>query len=102
MNTEAYNTLYTRLSNVTPPQALALIAQLTKREEQQKQWGEQNWPPEVWLAILTEEVGEYAQAVLHDKYGGRAAGTAYAEMRDIAAVALQILEWYHRGGPIES
>jgi hypothetical protein len=35
-----------------------------ERIEQDKQWGEQNHHPFVWLAILAEEFGKFSQAVL--------------------------------------
>lgn len=46
--------------------------------------------------ILGEEVGEFHQAVLHDRFGGKAAGTSREEAVQIAAVALQIIEYYDR------
>lgn len=55
----------------------------------------------IWIlssggAILGEEVGEFHQAVLHDRFGGKAAGTSREEAVQIAAVALQIIEYYDR------
>jgi hypothetical protein len=41
-------------------------------------------------------VGEFHQAVLHDRFGGKAAGTSREEAVQIAAVALQIIEYYDR------
>jgi len=73
------------------------------RKEQDRQWGEQNHDDYKWLAILTEEIGEVSQAVLHDDFGGRAAGKVKEELIQVAAVAVQWLEiidrspylWYH-------
>ena len=73
-----------------------LIQVVEERKRQDAKWGEQNHSPYQWLAILTEEVGEYAQAILHDEFGGSHAGTAEEEMLHVAAVAIQILEWYKR------
>lgn len=37
-----------------------------EREYQLKQWGDQKHSDEKWLAILTEEVGEVAKAILEE------------------------------------
>ena len=49
-----------------------------------------------WLAILTEEVGELAQAALHDEFGGKAAGTLRKELIQAAAVCISWLECMER------
>lgn len=67
-----------------------------ERERQNKKWGEQNHDDYRWLAILTEEVGELAQAILHDEFGGSHAGTAQHELIHVAAVAVQWLECMER------
>ncbi|WP_237386175.1 MazG-like family protein [Xenorhabdus sp. Sc-CR9] len=70
---------------------------LTEMNRQDEKWGaDRNLSPFVWQAILSEEVGEFAQAILHDEYGGEHAGTARAEMVQVAAVALQVIEMYDR------
>lgn len=38
---------------------------LRERQAQVKKWGIQHHPPEMWMAILMEEVGEASQAYLH-------------------------------------
>lgn len=38
-----------------------------ERWDQDKKWGKQQHPPEKWLTILSEEVGEVAQAILQNK-----------------------------------
>lgn len=45
----------------------ALVSVMLERFRQEKKWGEQNHSPEWWLAILTEEVGELAQAILTEQ-----------------------------------
>lgn len=45
--------------------------------------------------ILSEEVGELAEAVLHDRFGGPAAAELYKEAVQTAAVALAIVEALH-------
>lgn len=77
-------------------QALNLI--YAERVRQNKKWGEQNHDDYRWLAILTEEVGELAQAILEGEFGGTHAGTAKAELVHVAAVAAQWLECMERRG----
>lgn len=69
-----------------------LDAIVQERVRQHLKWGQQDHDDKTWLAILTEEVGELAQAILHDKSGGPAAGTARDELVQVAAVAVQWLE----------
>lgn len=69
---------------------------LTERERQNAKWGVQNHDAPVWLAILTEEVGEAAQALLHDQFGGVHAGTLRDELVQVAAVAVQWIECIDR------
>ena len=67
-----------------------------ERQRQDRKWGEQNHNDHRWLAILVEEVGELAQAINDDDAGGPHAGTAEAELIQVAAVAVQWLECYER------
>lgn len=73
--------------------AKALHSVLLEREAQDAKWGEQNHDPLGWLAILVEEVGEYAQAILQSVVIDR---KPRAEVRkeavQVAAVALAIVE----------
>ena len=72
---------------------LSVIRQIKiERKRQEKIWGEQNHDSYKWLAILTEEVGELAEAILHDDSGGRAKGTLETELIHVAAVSVQWLE----------
>ncbi|MGN2479339.1 hypothetical protein ACTFJJ_07570 [Enterobacter roggenkampii] len=76
---------------------LALVSVLDEMEKQDRQWGaDRNQHPFIWGAILGEEVGELNQAFLHDEFGGSHAGTARAEAVQVAAVALQLIEYYDR------
>ena len=63
-----------------------------ERKHQNIKWGEQNHDDYKWLAILAEEVGELAEAILHDEFGGKARGHAHTELLHVAAVAVQWLE----------
>lgn len=73
-----------------------------ERGRQDAKWGEQSHEPSVWLAILTEEVGEFAEAVLHAlaQPGDERNHTHSEDMRteaiQIAAVAAQIVEYLDR------
>lgn len=68
-----------------------------ERARQEAKWGEQNHDPITYLAILTEEVGELAQAALHARFGGPEAGNMRAEAVQVAAVAVAIVECLERG-----
>lgn len=70
----------------------ALYMVLAERELQEETWGEQNHDFGEWLKILIEEVGEASQASLQTRYGGPKAGTVRAELVQVAAVALAMLE----------
>lgn len=69
---------------------------LTERARQDAKWGEQNHDPFTYLAILTEEVGELAQAALHARFGGPAAVGLRDEAVQVAAVALAIVQCLDR------
>lgn len=74
---------------------------LAERAEQDGKWGEQNHDDEWWLAILTEEVGELAQAILHKRFGGSKGAYLDEELVQVAAVALAWIEcrqrrWYEQ------
>lgn len=82
---------------------------LDERGRQNAKWGEQNHGPEVWLAILTEEVGELAQTILQHRYPHADDPTAapdtdtshvIPELRreavQVAAVGLAFIEYLDR------
>lgn len=71
---------------------------VAERARQDAKFGEQNHPPLHWIAIVTEEIGEAAQAVLHVREGKRGArlNDYRAEMLQVAAVALNALEAFDR------
>lgn len=74
----------------------ALISILAERKRQDAKWGEQNHDPFTYLAILQEEAGEFAQAALHDRFGGPAAAKLREEAVHTAAVAMAIVECLDR------
>ena len=75
----------------------ALASVLFERQRQDAKWGQQDHDPFTYLAILGEEYGELAQAALHLKFGGHAAGNLRIEAVHVAAVALAIVECIDRG-----
>jgi NTP pyrophosphatase (non-canonical NTP hydrolase) len=73
-------------------QETAIREVLAERRRQFVKWGKQHHSPEWWLAILMEEVGELAECILHDKFGGPEAKNRGKELVQVAAVALAMLE----------
>ena len=76
----------------------AINAVRDERQRQEKKWGEQNHDPYTYLAILIEEVGEYAQACLQTQFGGKHGGLDHMREAAVqtAAVALAIVECLDR------
>jgi NTP pyrophosphatase (non-canonical NTP hydrolase) len=74
----------------------ALADILAERDRQDAKWGEQNHDPFTYLAILSEEIGEFAQAALHLRFGGEAQSKFRDEAIHVAAVALAIVECIDR------
>lgn len=81
----------------------AIDAVVAERQRQDAKWGEQNHEPALWLGILTEEVGELAQAINETVFdNGDDARTkgGYDNMRaeavQVAAVAVQFIEYLDR------
>lgn len=71
----------------TTERTLAEVA--AERGRQDELWGEQNYDPYMWLAILVEEVGEVGEA-LNDK---AATVEEYREeLIQVAAVAVAAVE----------
>lgn len=82
---------------------LTLSAVKAEAMAQDAKWGEQNHEPEIWLAILTEEVGELAQAMLADRFSDDQPGmhdshhdSMETEAIQIAAVAAHFVEFLAR------
>jgi NTP pyrophosphatase (non-canonical NTP hydrolase) len=74
-----------------------MVEVLRERGRQDEKWGEQNLDPFTYLAVLTEEVGELAEAALHTRFGGPKASGLRTEAVHVAAVALAIIECLDRG-----
>lgn len=72
--------------------ALALMDVSAERRRQTAKWGVQSltWPE--WILVLTEEVGEAAQAVNDAYWHGAELGHLREELVQVAAVAVQIIE----------
>lgn len=77
-------------------QRKAICDVLHERKAQQKKWGEQNHEMPIWLAILHEETGELSECVLHRIFGGPQSEKQLGEAIQVAAVALQIVEYLRR------
>jgi len=82
---------------------LTLAAIRAEGWSQDRKWGEQNHDPSVWLAILTEEVGELAQAMLADRFAAGEPGmhdshhvSMEIEAIQVAAVAAHFIEFLAR------
>jgi NTP pyrophosphatase (non-canonical NTP hydrolase) len=72
---------------------------LIERYVQDTKYGSQpqNWKPTTWLAILSEELGEVARAIIqHDK------DTYRKELIQLAAVAIAAIEDLDTGEPLNS
>lgn len=61
------------------------LRQLTK-------WGIQTHPADTWMSILTEEVGELAQAILWSQFSGAPYAGIKKEAIQVATLALKIAE----------
>lgn len=77
-------------------QSRAMLHVLAERERQNLKWGQQDHDNILWSAILTEECGEFAQAALHERFGGVMKDQIRNEAVQCAAVALQIVECIDR------
>jgi NTP pyrophosphatase (non-canonical NTP hydrolase) len=64
-----------------------------ERDRQDAKWGEQNHHPAYWMTVLSEEVGEAAEAILEGD-----AVAAHKELVEVAAVACAAAESIERNG----
>lgn len=83
--------------NADKAKGSAIDLVLAERARQDAKWGEQNHDPFTYLTVLSEEVGELAQAALHTRFGGSKADGLMDEAVQTAAVALAIVECLLRG-----
>jgi len=76
----------------------ALADVLIERDRQDDRWGVQNHSEFEWLAILTEEVGEAAQATLEREFGDseQTVDGLRTEIVQVAAVAIAWVEAFDR------
>lgn len=65
---------------------------INERGHQDHKWGIQRHSPELWMAILMEEVGEAAKEILEEQFSGYKSSGLYSELVQVAAVAIAILE----------
>lgn len=69
---------------------------VTERKAQDAKFGVQDITDFEFLAVLVEEVGEVAQAVLQTRFGGSHAGTTRHELVHAAAVAISFIQCIDR------
>ena len=70
-----------------------LISNVIREHNRQiKKWGTQVCSLFEWLAYLTEEVGELAEAISEYTYRGKPKGEIHKEAIQIATLALKIAE----------
>lgn len=74
-----------------------------ERRRQEQIWGPQNHNPSAWLMILGEEVGEANKAALEHyfNYKGASLAAYRAELVQVAAVAIAMIESYDRNEAIQ-
>lgn len=80
----------------SPHRASVLQKVANERARQTRLFGEQSHTPYEWLAILMEEVGEVANAVLYWQEHGEYSLTIEQEMVQVAAVAVAAIEDFGR------
>lgn len=78
----------------------ALKSVLHERKRQDEKWGVQNHDLATWHAIVSEELGEAAEAVLKRKHDADEGEVHIGHVRDefvqVAATALQVVEYIDR------
>lgn len=84
------------------PQGLSglprVLAEVTRERTRQIQlWGAQSHEPAMWLAILTEEVGEVAKEVAEGRVKPFSDEKCRTELIHVAAVAAAAIEYLDRG-----
>lgn len=86
-------------TGIRPARSHIIAAIHDERERQEAKWGQQNHDDGWWTAILTEEVGEVAEAALKAKWeGGKTLDDVKDELIQVAAVAVSWIEAIERRG----
>ncbi len=89
----------------TPTDAMGQVLRdvVKEREFQDVKWGPQNHGPEVWHLVISEELGEVAEAILtyrHYLHTGKAPDGVVPHMRaeavQVAASAVAFIEYIDR------
>lgn len=81
-----------RIMEIAAQQAVVLDDVVLERLRQDTKWGEQNHSPVWWHAILAEEVGELAKAILELQFAGKPTSAVREELIQVAAVAIAAIE----------
>jgi len=71
---------------------IALSDVMKERNRQLELWGDQTHTNEIWLTVLTEEVGEVARAILEHKYNKACKDNIEKELIQVAAVAIAVIQ----------
>ncbi len=74
------------------PQEQVIADVVAERNRQDAKWGVTDHSPFAWCAILTEEVGEFAQGCLHKTFSDGTRAQMREEAVQVAAVAVAIIE----------
>lgn len=88
------------MKQLVPATRRALVSVGSERERQDRLWGEQNHPPALWLAILTEEVGEVAKEIAEASARPFEPRWYRTELVHVAAVAVAAIESLDRNGVV--
>ena len=79
-------------------QEKAFLAVLEERYAQDEKWGDQSHHTDQdWLDILTEEIGEWCRARMETRYRGEDPANIRAELVQMAAVVMAMLEYMPEG-----
>ena len=78
------------------PELKAMICHENLR--QLEKWGIQTHSPFEWLAYLTEEIGELANAISENHYRDGPIESIVSEAISVTTLALKIAEMYHQVG----
>ncbi len=88
--------LHARL-DAAESRAQVLLEVNEERKRQDAKWGEQNHPPELWLAIAGEEFGELSTAILGERFRDqRIVEDMEKEAIQLAAVLVSFVECRRR------
>ena len=78
---------------------VSVLSEVEKeRYRQEEKWGEQNHPADHYYCILGEEFGEVGKAICETPVGKATIADVRAELIQVAAVAVAMVESIDRNG----